>query len=66
MGADTVRSTGIAVKFDETPGDIARPAPLLGQHTEELLREYGGYSDGEIAGLIASRVVDRGATRESR
>jgi crotonobetainyl-CoA:carnitine CoA-transferase CaiB-like acyl-CoA transferase len=64
--ADTVRSTGVAVKFDETPGDIARPAPLLGQHTEELLRQYGGYSDDEIAGLIASGVVHRGAAREPR
>ena len=64
--AGTVRSTGLAVKFDETPRGNTRPSPLLGQHTKELLREHGGYSDDEIAGLIASGVVRQGATGESR
>ncbi len=49
--AGTVRGVGIPVKYSETPGAVERPAPLLGQHTEELLREFAGYSDEEIAEL---------------
>ena len=37
----TVRGLGIPVKLSATPGAIRRPAPLLGQHTDEILREAG-------------------------
>jgi crotonobetainyl-CoA:carnitine CoA-transferase CaiB-like acyl-CoA transferase len=46
----TVRALGIPVKLSETPGQIRRPAPLLGEHTEEVLRE-AGFSAEEIAAL---------------
>jgi crotonobetainyl-CoA:carnitine CoA-transferase CaiB-like acyl-CoA transferase len=52
--AGRVRGVGMAVKFSGTPGEIARHAPLLGEHTVELLRQYGGYDDTEIAALLAS------------
>ena len=37
----TVRGLGIPVKLSDTPGSIRRPAPLLGEHTDEVLREAG-------------------------
>jgi alpha-methylacyl-CoA racemase len=37
----TVRLLGMPVKFSRTPGDPTRPAPALGEHTEEVLREAG-------------------------
>jgi crotonobetainyl-CoA:carnitine CoA-transferase CaiB-like acyl-CoA transferase len=43
-----VATTGFSVRFSETPQRIYRPAPLLGEHSGEILREYGGYSDSEI------------------
>lgn len=51
-----VRQMGIPVKLELTPGRIKGPAPLLGQHTDEVLRELG-YSAASIAELRARRVV---------
>ena len=46
----TIRALGIPVKLSDTPGSVRRPAPLLGQHTEEVLRE-AGFSATEIEAL---------------
>ncbi len=55
--AGRVRGIGIPVKFSETPGEIKRPAPLVGQHTVEILKEFAGYNDEEIRELQAQGVV---------
>ena len=39
--AGEVQTIGLPVKFTETPGGVRGPAPTLGQHTEEVLAEYG-------------------------
>jgi crotonobetainyl-CoA:carnitine CoA-transferase CaiB-like acyl-CoA transferase len=39
--AGTVYGLGIPVKLSATPGAIRRPAPLLGEHTGEILAELG-------------------------
>jgi CoA:oxalate CoA-transferase len=54
--AGPVRVIGIPVKLARTPGQIRTPAPLLGEHTEEILASLG-YSEAEIAQLRAARVV---------
>ena len=38
--AGTVHGLGIPVKLSETPGSVRRPAPLLGQHDDEVRREW--------------------------
>ncbi len=44
---------GIPLKMTDTPGRIARRAPLAGEHTDEILREIG--VTGEQAGALRSR-----------
>ena len=52
-----VQQTGMLTKFSATPGKIDRAAPMLGEHTDEILREYLGYSPDRIATLRAANVV---------
>jgi len=52
-----VNQTGMLTKLFATPGTIDRAAPLLGEHTDEILREYLGYSTGQIAALRAAGIV---------
>lgn len=45
-----IRGLGIPVKLSDTPGQIRHAAPLLGEHTDELLAGLG-YSAPEIVAL---------------
>ncbi|HTR59962.1 MAG TPA: CoA transferase [Casimicrobiaceae bacterium] len=57
--AGPTRALGCPVHFSATPPRIDRPAPLLGEHTREVLRE-SGYSDAEVDALAAEGVVATG------
>ena len=54
--AGPTRALGCPVHFSATPTRVDRPAPLLGEHTRELLRECG-YADEEINAFVAAGVV---------
>ncbi len=47
---------GCLVGLSETPGEVQRPSPLVGQHTREILRELD-FSAQEIERLHADGVV---------
>lgn len=51
--AGAMQTLGLPVKFSKTPGGVNSPAPLLGQHTLEVLTE-AGYSEDEAHALINS------------
>jgi benzylsuccinate CoA-transferase BbsF subunit len=54
---DEVVLDGPPIKLSATPGFIAAPGPLLGEHTDSVLRRLLGYSDDDLARLRAERVV---------
>jgi crotonobetainyl-CoA:carnitine CoA-transferase CaiB-like acyl-CoA transferase len=54
--AGATKTLGCPIHFSRTPTRIDRPAPLLGEHTRELLREFG-YADAEIDVFINEGVV---------
>jgi crotonobetainyl-CoA:carnitine CoA-transferase CaiB-like acyl-CoA transferase len=51
---------GIVPEFSETPGDVKRPAPMLGEHTEEVLAEVG-YTKEQIADFKSRGLVVQAA-----
>ncbi|MGJ9416946.1 CaiB/BaiF CoA transferase family protein [Massilia sp. CMS3.1] len=55
--AGATKALGCPIHFSKTATRIDRPAPMLGEHTRELLREYG-YSDGEIDGFVGAGVIE--------
>src|SRR2546428_149040 len=54
--AGRTRVLGIPFKLSKTPGAVRRPAPTLGQHTDEILGELG-YDTAAIADLRTRKVV---------
>jgi crotonobetainyl-CoA:carnitine CoA-transferase CaiB-like acyl-CoA transferase len=58
--AGTVKVVAPATKLSETPATIDRPAPLVGEHTRAILREFG-YADGDIDAYLQEGVVAQSA-----
>ena len=58
--AGEVRVVAPAVRMSETPAVIERHAPILGEHTVELLRELG-FDDGQIEDWLARGDVAAGS-----
>ena len=52
--AGKVRMVGAPVRLSETPGAVRTPAPTLGEHTDEVLRQLLGLRAEEIADLRAA------------
>jgi len=57
--AGQVRMVGVPLQLSETPGSVRDPAPLLGQHTDEVLQTYLGMRQDDIAALRQAGVIGR-------
>jgi len=53
-----IKISGSPLHLSETPGEVYAPAPLLGEHTEEILGDLLGYSAEEIAELKEVGVIN--------
>jgi formyl-CoA transferase/CoA:oxalate CoA-transferase len=54
--AGRIKVTGVPVKLSETPGAVRIPPPVLGEHTESVLRRVGVAAE-EIAHLRREGVI---------
>ncbi|MGH0218613.1 CaiB/BaiF CoA transferase family protein [Sinorhizobium meliloti] len=54
-----VKTPGFPIKFSKTPSTVNRGAPVVGQHTREILKD-AGYDDARIAALEAAGAVAAG------
>jgi CoA:oxalate CoA-transferase len=55
--AGKFKMPGVPIKLSETPGAVEKPAPLLGQHTEEILQEMLGFTKAKVAALREQGVL---------
>ena len=57
--AGKMRIANSPIRLSETPGRVRSPAPLLGQHSEEILTELLGFSGEQIEQLREQGVINR-------
>jgi crotonobetainyl-CoA:carnitine CoA-transferase CaiB-like acyl-CoA transferase len=55
--AGKVRMVGAPVRLSETPGSVRTPAPMLGEHTDEVLKELLGLDAQEISTLRTAGAI---------
>ena len=52
-----IEAFGIAPKMSETPGQIWRGAPSMGQDTDNILKTILGYDEAKIAELRGKKLI---------
>ena len=57
--AGRTHALGVPVKLSATPGSLRAPAPTFGQHTAEVLREFG-FDAAQIEALVAQGAIRLG------
>jgi formyl-CoA transferase len=49
-------TVGNPIKLSDSPADVRR-SPLLGEHTDEILRKVLGYSEKDVADIKSSGAI---------
>ena len=55
--SDCVTLDGVSLRLSHTPGRVAAPGPLLGEHTTQVLRDVLRMGDAEIERLKREKIV---------
>jgi CoA:oxalate CoA-transferase len=53
-----MKIVGSPIRLSETPGEVNAPAPLLGQHSEEILQNLLGFGREEIEILKKEKIIN--------
>ena len=56
-GIGAIEIAGSPFHLSETPGRVEAPAPMLGEHTVQVLRQVLGYSDERVQALLNANAV---------
>jgi benzylsuccinate CoA-transferase BbsF subunit len=56
LGSTFVEAAGF--RLSRTPGDVATPGPMLGQHSEFVLRELLAYTDDQVFEVVMSGALE--------
>ena len=56
QGNQLLTLAGTAIKMTETPGGVRHRAPLTGEHTAEVLADFG-FNESDIETLASSGVI---------
>ncbi|HEX2173944.1 MAG TPA: CoA transferase [Dehalococcoidia bacterium] len=56
-GKGVRKVAGLPIQMSETPGEVRVPAPLYGEHTDEVLATYGGYTEEELTDFRIKGVI---------
>jgi crotonobetainyl-CoA:carnitine CoA-transferase CaiB-like acyl-CoA transferase len=54
--AGTVETLALPINFHGTPAEYGKPPPRLGEHSVEVLREFG-FNEEEVDALLASQAI---------
>lgn len=57
QSAMAASGSGFPIKFSESPADYDRPAPLPGEHSDEVLTRLAGLDAAQIIALRAAQVI---------
>lgn len=52
-----VEIPGVPIKLSDTPGSVDKPAPSLGEHTEEILKNFLDFNEKDIEKLRRDSVI---------
>ncbi len=55
--AGNIAHDGVPARLHQTPGEVRGPAPLLGQHTYEIMTDVLGYSSDEVSDFVARSIL---------
>lgn len=55
--AGRVTMQGVPFMLSDTPGGFRRPPPALGEHNDEILAEWLGYSAEQLSAVHSSRAI---------
>ena len=53
---NSIKQTGLPIKFSRTPGGLDQHPPLLGEHNKAILKDLG-YSEAEVEDFAAKSVI---------